>query len=153
MKVISIPKVFSKADGTPFRQIKREKGDAVFKKDKDSQPLRDAQGNILWELEDADFLTVVRSFLNGLPMMAREKKKELKMEDSSAAVQIFRAINVVIDGKLELEDFSHRWLLSKVEEYGVDALGLDAAILVEVMQKAEELDSSRSERRREEKKR
>lgn len=152
MKLITIPKQFKAIDGRPFQEPKRDsKGEYVLRKDKDGKIVTDNLGNPLADLEDADFLAVLRNFLNSMFAIAQQKKKELKIEDSADAVDIIRATRVVSDGILHLEDAPYKWLMNKVDEYGVDTLGVNAAILKEALAETKEVEATRAEKRREEK--
>ena len=150
MKIIKVPTEFLQADGSPFRQAKRDpKGNLIFQLDKSGEPMKDSTGNRLVDIEDATFADILKTFLNNTFNVAQAKKKDLTIEDSSQAVDIHRAIRVMVDGRLELEKAPHEWLLKKVDEYGVDIIGVNAAVLKEILSTTTEETPSRGERRRE----
>lgn len=151
MKIITLSKNFLTAQGQPFRQVKRDKnGDVLWQKDNDGKILKDSQGNAIPELEVASMADTLKSFVNSVFIVAQSEKKELKMEDSSQAIDIFRAIDVSQDGTIELEKAPYEWLEKNITEYGVDILGINAAVLKEAI-KAKDAAPNRAERRREEK--
>ena len=162
MYIVTIPKHsdFTRGDGRPFRQVKLDKEGMPVKK-------RDDRGNIamsdgenpqpLAETEVAGYLDLLKAFLNNVFDIAIAKKKEksdtpaMTIEHSGYAIDIFRAINVAKDSTLELEKAPYEWLCKIIKDYAVDVFGINAAIIEEPLKKAIEGDTTRAERRREEK--
>lgn len=152
MKAITIPKPFETAQGTPFRQGAKDKnGDFILKRDERNEIIRDGNGNILLEMVDATFPDVLKAFVNSVFNLARNEKKELSIEDAIVAKDIVRAANIVTDGVIELENSTHAWLIRNIASYGVKSLGLEAAVLQEVVNGAQDVVTTRAEHRREEK--
>lgn len=164
MKVITFPKPFLTADGMPFRRRQKDPktGEFVQQKDSDGIVIRDQSGNALAVMENAEFPRVLKEFvetvffLNRLDIeeakgLKKEVPPELSLEDTSRATDIIRVANVALDGQMELEKASYEWLEGKVMKHGVRALGLDVAILHEIIKSATDGDTNRAERRREEK--
>lgn len=170
MWVITVPKELKKLDGTPFYKIKISKeGIQVRTKNKDGELLpsiKDQQGNeaFQYETELASYLDMLGGFINTvfdivpnlLMLKVREpirlegrEIKPLKIEDSSNAVDIFRSIHVCTNGQLELEKTPYEWLKKMIENYGVDYFGVNAAVIMESLKKAEEEKPDRAETRRE----
>lgn len=152
-KVITIPDKFLQADERPFRQAKRDRdGDLVLRHDDKGEVMHDAQGNALVETENATFLDTLKGFLNLAFVVAKNKKAEMTIEDSSLAYDIFRAVRVVADGRLELEKVPYERLLEWVNKYAVDIFpGANAAVFKEVLTNATDGETIRAERRRQEK--
>ena len=164
-KLITIPKDFAQADGTPFQTAKRDKENKlVLQKGPDGKSLLGPDGSPYVEMRNADFTELLRNFLNGIFRLAEQKKaaaiqekQEIKpqwdmaMEDSAFATDIFRAISVASDGVIELEKSPHEWLLKQIAVWGMEVFGVNAAIFKEPIENGQEGQSSRGERRREEK--
>ena len=162
MYVIEIPKPFTMADGQLFRKVKVDKdGKAVRACDEKGEllsPSRDKDGNQQWQLETepASYLDMLSQFLNRLFSHIADKSKEdksiktLQLEDSSLALDIFRAIHVA-NKALELEKTPYEWLKKMLETYGADVelFGINAALMLEPLQKVTETSPIRAERRRE----
>ena len=159
MRVIKVPDPFLQADGYPFRVPTRDKSGQFVPMKRDGQEVRDADGNVLVETHDGTFAEVLRTFINEVFRLARQERlqaqaerreapKELTIEDSAHAVDIHRAINVIADGKLELERAPHEWLLRMIDDWGVKVLGASAAVLKEPIARAEEVEPTRAEKRR-----
>ena len=167
-KIITIPEKFLQADDRPFRQAKRgPDGEAVLRRDDKGAVMRNDQGEALVETEDSTFLDMLKGFLNTVFALVRNKKLvaeakaaerkvsepvvEMTIEDSSLAYDIFRAIRVVKDGKLELEKAPYERLLEWVNKYGVDIFSVNAAVFREPLITATDGETTRGERRRQEK--
>lgn len=163
MFIVEIPKPFNKVDGKPFRKLKEDKeGKGVRARDEKGNLIptsRDAQGNEISQFEtiEATYLDMLSFFLNGIFDLVASKAKEdkdvkpLKLEDSTFATDIFRVIHVSED-TLELEKAPFEWLKKILTAYGVDAFGINAATMLEPIEKAEQQDPFRAEARRETKK-
>lgn len=171
MFIVTIPTDFAKLDGRPFRKVKEDKdGKPVRARDEKGNlmpSIKDAQGNESYQLENevASFTDILSGFLNTLfaeivPGLSALKAKEpsrvegreikpLKVEDSSQAADVFRAIHVCRDGVLELEKTPREWLVRMLESYGIDYFGAHVDAVLGPLKKAEERDPSRSEVRRE----
>ncbi len=159
---VELPKEFVKADGKPFKKAREDKEGKPVQQVSEGKPvfLPDGKGNMLpqWELENASYLDMLTVFLNNLFELVAAKSKEgkdgfksLKLEDSSFATDCFRAIHVVVDGKIELEKAPYEWLTKMLTEYGVDVFGLNTAVMIEPIKKAQEGTTNRAERKRIEK--
>ena len=128
-------------DNKSFRKPAELKGKRVTGKD----------GEV--EMVDASYLDMLGAFLHSLfPLVAAKGKdnKELKpltIEDSSYAMDIFRAMHVA-DGVLELEKAPYEWLKLQLTTYGVDVFQVNAAIILEPLKSAEETTPNRAETRR-----
>ncbi len=160
MYFVTIPTKFVKADGKPFRRRKLdENGEYIKVKDSDGKfiDVKDpATGRVIGqqvELENASYLDELADFLNSLFAVAEAKAKEdkelkpLKLEDSSHATDVFRAIHVA-STELELERATYEWLLRMLKTYGVDMFGINTALMLEPLNKAVEQTPSRAEERR-----
>ena len=162
--LISIPEKFLQADGSAFRIPKRDKDrDLVLRKTDDGQVLVGSDGSAMIEMQDASFTDIMRTFLNGMFKLSEQRRAvamqnkkdvnpehELVMEDSAFAGDIFRAMNVVADGVMELEKAPYEWILKQIDVWGVDLYGINAAVLKEVFKSASDGGTDRAERRREE---
>lgn len=151
-KLIAIPKDFRQADGSVFRQAKRDtQGYPVLRLSGEGKPLLDPQGQPIIEMEEIGFGEVLKIFLNTLFPLASSLKKELTIEDSANAIDVLRTLRVVQDGYLELENVPYEWLSKKVSEYGVGILGINAGVVLESLRQVEDKKADRAERRRDEK--
>lgn len=160
MYSIEIPKDFTKADGNFFLKIKEDKdGRRVPRLDEHGNPVvvMTTEGQRQqYETEQASFLDMLKGFLNNVfdlvAMKAKEDKsiQRLKLEDSANALDVFRAINVA-NSTIDLEKATYEWLKKMLDAYAVDFFGINAAVIIEPIRKAQEIDPSRAERRREEK--
>ena len=154
-----IPEKFMKADGKPWRKEKEDgDGNPINVLGQDGKPIVLAttpKGEPVYkhEVEDADYLDILKLFLNNLFNLVAAKAKEnkelklLTMEDSSFALDCFRAMNVA-RGSLELEKAPHEWLKDKLSRFGADVFGVNAAIIFEPLKTADEITPTRAETRR-----
>jgi len=163
MKQIMVPPDFKQADGTTFRMAQRdEEGNVIPKRDMITCPkcggdakgniVRDPQGNLLIETRIGTFADVLGQFINGIFVVAQQKKETLTIQDSSFALDILGALHVIRDGVLELENAPFDWLIEKVNKYGVDVFpGANAALIKRTLENKVDITPARSERRRAEK--
>jgi hypothetical protein len=161
--LINILMEFTQADGTPFRTPKRDKDkNLVERKDDKGNVMMGLDGTAVIEMEDAGFEVILRNFLNGIfkvseqrKALAIQAKKDIKpehdlvMEDSAYATDVFRALNVAIEGTFALEKAPYAWVLRQIETWGVDLYGINAAVLKGVFEGAEDTGTTRAEQHRE----
>lgn len=147
MKSILIPTEFNRSDGLPFVEVKTDRhGNAVYERDKNNNPVLE-----LPELVEVKTLPeVLKVFTKRMFKVAQLKKKELSIEDSSRSIDLIRAANVA-NGTIDLDNSVYEWLEKKIDEYGVDSFGIDAALIREAIRKITDVEPTRSEKRRDEK--
>ena len=163
MYVIAIPKEkeFKRCNGKPFRQVKLDEDGLGIKVMEDGKPKvrKGSNGEDIYEFETevAGYLATLGLGLDNImdvvAVLAKENKEIKKMttEDSANIYDIWRAIHVVHNGKLELEKHPYEWLLKTLEAFGADIYGVNAAVMLEPVKKAEEIAPNRAERKRTEK--
>ena len=165
MKIISFPKPLLTADGIPFRRRKKDPktGEFVQQIDKNGDPIKDANGNTLAVMENAEFPRVLKDFVEMVFALNRIEIEEAKvskkeppaefgLEDTSRATDIIRAANVATQtGRIDLEKASFEWLESKVAKFGVKAVGLEAGVIFEITKGVIDEGTTRAERHREDK--
>jgi len=160
--LIAVPQDFRQADGTPFRvPVRDDENNLVLRKDSDGSVLIGTDGTALLEMREASFPEVMKNFLNAIFKVAEQRKAlaikakedirpewDMSIEDSAQAIDIFRAMNTALDGVFELEKAPYEWLLQQVATWGIDRLGINAAVFRSVIQGAHQSATTRPERRR-----
>jgi len=176
MKIISIPKDFQSADGTPFADAKRDNdGNVIFRKTKEAK-----DGEVIHTIQMIDGKSVavavpeveVLKYLGVLKVALRRiqdsmiiekqgnrdvpgasKPIGITFEDTGHAIGVIRCINVSQDGVLELDPHDHEWLLEKAQKYLPDTMGFNAFLVIEPIKNAiDKAPENRAQRKREGKK-
>lgn len=150
---ITVPKEFKQANGKAFRQLKLDADGKPIQVVMDGKPLT-MNGQSQYDTETAGYIDMLTVFLNNIFEVVQIKAKDdkeikpLKLEDSSHATDVFRALHIAGE-TVELEKATKEWLQAILEKFGVDVYGVNASVVIDPIKAAQEIPPNRAERKRE----
>ena len=132
MKTIVYDDKFRSANGQPFYipdpdvKVQREAREQALK-----------EGKTAYEIPqvEATFASLVIWFVDNIPHERNEQDKptrKITISDAGNAYSVIKSFRALEDGKVELEDAVHKWLVDTIDMDGTAALrGSTAAVLKE----------------------